>query len=292
MHNISTPPIIQNVSRLETIAEEELTCPDWSEESLAEDVPKSSNNKDVSDEYIEELQETLSIFEDPDTIEHYELSEGNPEEQTNERLEEVEEEEEVEAELNDWREAFNWDDFAYNLVLGFLPTACDVFSDLRIAFHLRENAEVDSAGLSYLFICFPGLHMSLDLFTRRLSLSCDTKVAIFVNVVCGVTFSFAMLFSVWSKALLFEYPAFLVGIAVVCVKAVAIVVHTPAMKKVSARVTKYETDTESPLQLLLLLHIFLEPSEVRFSSLARSTQRPTCPAHRRTFWRGNPFSRS
>ena len=40
MHNISTPPIIQNVSRLETIAEEELTYPDLSEESLAEDVPK------------------------------------------------------------------------------------------------------------------------------------------------------------------------------------------------------------------------------------------------------------
>ena len=99
--------------------------------------------------------------------------------------------------------------------------------------------------------------MSLDLFTRRLSLSCDTRVAIFVNVVCGVTFSFAMLFSVWSKALLFEYPAFLVGIAVVGVKAVALVVHTPEMKKVSARVTKYETDTESPFQLLLLLHIWV-----------------------------------
>ena len=255
MYNVSTSPIIQNVSRLETIAEEELTYPDLSEESLAEDVPKSSNTKDVSDE----LQDTLSIFEDPNTIEHCELSEGNSEEQTNECLEEVdeEEEEEAEAELNDWREAFNWDDFAYNLVLGFLPTAWDVFSDLRIAFHLRENAEVDSAGLSYLFICFPGLHMSLDLFTRRLSLSCDTRVAIFVNVVCGITFSFAMLFSVWSQALLFEYPAFLVGIAVVCVKAVAIVVHTPAMKKVSARVTKYETDTESPLQLLLLLHIWV-----------------------------------
>ena len=40
MYNVSTPPIIQNVSRLETIAEEELTCPDLSEESLAEDVPK------------------------------------------------------------------------------------------------------------------------------------------------------------------------------------------------------------------------------------------------------------
>ena len=99
--------------------------------------------------------------------------------------------------------------------------------------------------------------MSLDLLIRRLSLSCDTKVVVFVNVVCGITFSFAMFFSVWSKALLFEYPAFLVGMAVVGVKAVALVVHTPSMKEISARVTKYETDTESPLQLLLLLHIWV-----------------------------------
>ena len=56
MHNISTPPIIQNVSRLETIAEEELTYPDLSEESLAEDVPKSSNNKDVSDSQMNILK--------------------------------------------------------------------------------------------------------------------------------------------------------------------------------------------------------------------------------------------
>ena len=44
---------------------------------------------------------------------------------------------------------------------------------------------------------------------------------------------------------------------VVGVKEVALVAHTPSMKEVSARVTKYETDTESPLQLLLLLHIWV-----------------------------------
>ena len=125
MLNMSTPPMIQNVLRLETIAEEELTCSDLSEESLEEDVPKSRNNKDVSDEYIAELQDTLNI-------EHCELSEGNSEEQPDECLEEAFEEE-VEAELTGWREAFNWDDFAYNLILGFLPTAWDVFSDLGIA---------------------------------------------------------------------------------------------------------------------------------------------------------------
>ena len=269
MLNMSTPPMIQNVLRLETIAEEELTCSDLSEESLEEGVLKSSNNQDVLGEYTEESEDTLSIFGDSITVENCDLSEGNSEEQPNECLEETFEEE-VEAELNGWREAFNWDDFSYNLILGFLPTAWDVFSDLRIATYLKAKEEVDSAGLSYLFICFPGLHMSLDLLIRRLSLSCDTKVVVFVNVVCGITFSFAMLFSVWNKALLFEYPAFLVGVAVVGVKAAALVVHTPSMKDVSARVTKYETDTESPLQLLLLLHIWVSGGPLFLGAIGSS----------------------
>ena len=36
----------------------------------------------------------------------------------------------------------------------FLPTAWDVFGDLKIALHLKDSAEVASAGSSYLFICF------------------------------------------------------------------------------------------------------------------------------------------
>ena len=52
---------------------------------------------------------------------------------------------------------FNWDDFGYSLILGFAPTAWDVFSDLTIADELTESGEVISAGLTYLFICFPGL---------------------------------------------------------------------------------------------------------------------------------------
>ena len=57
MLNMSTPPMIKNVLRLETIAEEELTCSELSEESLEEGVLKSSNNKDVLDRYIEESQD-------------------------------------------------------------------------------------------------------------------------------------------------------------------------------------------------------------------------------------------
>ena len=236
-------PTIQNVSsRLETIAEEELTCPELSEECHGDGDDGLKRNRGNDNLDIEELQEGLSILDvSLSSVEYCDSCGEHSEEQASQGS----------------REAFNWDAFAYNLILGFLPTAWDVFSDLTIASHLKATGEVDLAGLSYLFICFPGLHLVLDLLTQRLSMRCSTKVVVFVYVVCGMSFSFAMFFSVWNKALLLEYPAFIVGTAVVGVKAVALFVHTPALKKLSAQVTKYETDTESPFQLLLLLHIWV-----------------------------------
>ena len=53
-----------------------------------------------------------------------------------------------------WSRLFNWDDFGYSLILGFAPTAWDVYSDLTIAEELRKSGDSISAGLSYLFICF------------------------------------------------------------------------------------------------------------------------------------------
>ena len=225
--------------RLETIPEEE---------ELREECHGDDGISNL-DKHVEEQESILDDSLSKSSVENCESCGEHSEEQATQGLEE--------GIICGWRGAFNWDDFAYNLILGFLPTAWDVLSDLQVASHLKVNAEVDSAGLSYLFICFPGLHLSLDLLTRRLSLSCSAKVVVLVYVVCGITFSFAMLFSVWSEALLLEYPAFIVGLAVVGVKAIALFVHTPSMKQLSVRVTKYETDTESPFQLLLLLHIWV-----------------------------------
>ena len=141
MYEIRMPPtVIHNVIMLETIPEEELTCSDLSEESHGEDVTKSNSK----DECVQELEDTLSIVEDSYAID--DLSGDDSEEQPNERLEESFQEEVV-ANISGWIEAFNWDDFAYNLIIGFLPTAWNVFSDLGIASYLKENAEVDSAGL-------------------------------------------------------------------------------------------------------------------------------------------------
>ena len=67
-------------------------------------------------------------------------------------------------------------------------------------------------------------------------MSCDTKVVVFVYVVCRITFSF---FPVWVKALLLnKYTSFIVAMVFVGVKEVTLFFHTPVMKNFMARVTK------------------------------------------------------
>ena len=153
-----------------------------------------------------------------------------------------------------WGALFNWDDFGYSLILGFAPTTWDVFSDLRIAETLEDSGDIYSAGLSYLFVCLPGLHMINETLGEKLS-DYSTALVLFINLVGGVVLSSAMIVAFGTHPLLFRYPAILIGIAVVVTKGLAIFVHTPQMKKISKRVTMSEFYIESPLQLLLMLNL-------------------------------------
>ena len=154
-----------------------------------------------------------------------------------------------------WDCLFNWDDFGYSLILGFAPTAWDVYSDLTIADELTESGESISAGLTYLFICFPGLLT----FTESLGekLSSRGTIGLIVNLSLFISLSCAMIYAFWSYPLLFRYPAILIGLVFIITKMLAIFVHTPEMKKVEARMTMAEFKTEAPLQLLLLLHLWV-----------------------------------
>ena len=73
----------------------------------------------------------------------------------------------------------------------------------------------------------------------------------------SLSLSCAMIYAFWMFPLLFRYPAILIGILVVITKGLAIFVHTPEMKKLEARMTMAEFKTEAPLQLLLLLHLWV-----------------------------------
>ena len=171
-----------------------------------------------------------------------------------------------------WTSLFNWDDFGYSLILGFAPTAWDVYSDLTIANQLcgveceeriwvqpqdtEKEGDPISAGLSYLFICFPGLYMFSEALNDKLS-SCSSAIVIIISFSLSVSLTSAMIYAFSTYHLLFKYPAYLIGILVVITKGLAIFVHTPAMKKIAERMTMGEYKTEAPLQLLLLLHLWV-----------------------------------
>ena len=170
----------------------------------------------------------------------------------------------------DWRSLFNWDDLGYSLILGFVPTAWDVYSDLDIANQLTTSGDSISAGLSYLFICFPGLYMFNEVLTEKLSNCSNHIIIIIVHLSSGFILSSAMMYAFWTHPLLFRYPAIAIGISVVAIKGLAIFVHTPEMKKMSMRMTMCESMCESPLQLLLLLHLWVSRKQLFLSPILSS----------------------
>ena len=108
-----------------------------------------------------------------------------------------------------WTNLFNWDDFGYSLILSFAPTTWDVFSDLSIADQLEEEDKNDKdyeAGLSYLFVCLPGLYMLNETMSEVLSDRNSALVHI-INLYTSVVFSSAMIVVFWMDPLLFRWPA-------------------------------------------------------------------------------------
>ena len=125
-----------------------------------------------------------------------------------------------------------------------------------IADELTESDFCRTNLVTYLFICFPGLLMFSEALGEKLS-SYSSIIVFIVNLSLSISLSCAMIYAFWKYPLLFRYPAILIGILVVITKGLAIFVHTPEMKKLEARMTMAEFKTEAPLQLLLLLHLWV-----------------------------------
>ena len=261
---------------LKTIVEEEPACSS-SDQLVSENgecgvsgekaVVEIELGKQVVAEVLKDGTKTLD--DDLSSVERCQSCEVYLGEEPEQSGQEEERSTQEETESGSWRSL--WQDFAYNLLLSFLPTAWDVISDLRTAEQLKDDEEtVGFAGLSFLFNCFPGLYLILDLVTQKLSKSyTGSKVTTF-NIICGVSFSFAMIILFYINVLLFKYPAFVIGLGMVGVKGVALFHRTPLTKELSAKVTKYEVATESPLQLLLLLHIWMSGGPLFLGPIASS----------------------
>ena len=154
-----------------------------------------------------------------------------------------------------WKSVFNWDDFGYCLISGFVPTAWDVISDINVAFYLEGNVDVTSAGLIYLFVCLPGLSMLNEVLNWYIG-EWRSGLVLIVNLTFSVSLSLAMMAAFFIEPLSFKYPGILIGLAMVATKGLAIFVHTPAMRQISKKVTMFEFNTEAPLQLLMLLYLW------------------------------------
>ena len=156
-----------------------------------------------------------------------------------------------------WTSSFNWEDFGYCLISGFAPTAWDVISDINVAFYLEENGDVTSSGLIYVFVCLPGVYMVSDLLSEYIKEKCqDGVLVLLVNLASSIFLTASMTAAFYMEPLSFKYPGILIGLAIVATKGLAIFVHTPAMRKISKKVTMFEFNTEAPLQLLLLLYLW------------------------------------
>ena len=60
---------------------------------------------------------------------------------------------------------FNWNDFCYDLILGFAPTAWDIGTDFNFAAELLDTGceeDVLAAGLSYIFISLPVIFLAFN----------------------------------------------------------------------------------------------------------------------------------
>ena len=142
---------------------------------------------------------------------------------------------------------FDLENFAYNLLLGFLPTVWDVVSDLRTAKTLEESEECSLAGLSFLFVCLPGYYLLMDLLQQKISNWLGSK-AIIVNIVCTFCILLATIFWFSTDELAFKYPAFVIGLGMICVKGVGLFVQNSSMKELAAKVTKLETEVNFSLR--------------------------------------------
>ena len=169
-----------------------------------------------------------------------------------------------------WRMAFCWSDFFYSIIFGLGPTAWDVLSDLKFGWSMARAGDPSSAGLCYLFTALPGFFFLQEVIMLHIFKDCSSKVNNTVVVVTTLVATSAMALGFLTNPLLFQYPATILGCSVVGVKVLAVFVHTPEMKAFSTRVSSFEYSTESSLQLLLLLHLWLSGGPLYLSTILSS----------------------
>ena len=151
--------------------------------------------------------------------------------------------------------AFNWDDFLYSLLFGLLPSTLDILTDFRFAL-LLDKSQV-AAGLAYAIIILPGIDFSFFFLFQKvwdnLGDSLKIKIPVLFIYIAIIGFLLGALFlSITHMPTSLYYPALAIAVFLLGIKLVALVVHTPAIKKLSVMASGSEGNFESAYQLLLI----------------------------------------
>ena len=178
--------------------------------------------------------------------------------------------------LEEVKKHFNWNDFFFGLIFGLVPTAWDMWTDLEPGSHLLQSENAHAAGLCYMFICFPGINLVKEQVGEAVMKSQRRAGVLLAVLIMGLYFTLGtalvvglgMLF--WHRPLVFHYPAVIVTSTIVFTKTVAVVLHSPGMKRLSLKMSECECFFESSLQLTLLTHIWLSGGKVYMSTIFSS----------------------
>ena len=169
------------------------------------------------------------------------------------------------VQMERWKAHWNWNDFFYNLILDLAPASWDIITDLIFAGAL-EIVDIHSAGLSYMFICLPFVW----LVSEHVAEIKINKIKMMCYIMAFPIIGITTMCCLWADPLLFKPLAILFSIMFLGLKFVAVFEHSPEMAQFSLHLSQVETATEGPLQLLLILHVWLSGGLLHWDTLLSS----------------------
>ena len=163
---------------------------------------------------------------------------------------------------NQWIDIFAWDEFFSNLILSLLPSAWDVFSDLRLGFGLEASGDDHTAGLCYIFISLPGFYLLLGWLAKQLG--DRTFPVILVFLISTIPTAYLI------NPTIFKLPALLVSMLTLTTKLLHVFLHSPRIGEISMAFSVAEARTESIGQLLLLLRVWIIHGQLHLGAITSS----------------------
>ena len=138
------------------------------------------------------------------------------------------------------RESFNLNDFLYSLISGFLPTAWDVYTDVSLGLKLEQQEDVYTAGLCWMFVCFPPVFLIIENLAKKKHSTCLQLLLLGL----GLCFQATCVYLVNTHPQVLFYPAVCLSMILCGGKFLAVFIHTSHMKQFSVHLSHVECMSE------------------------------------------------